>query len=403
MGYSVKKAGVAFKAKVETNADLTGQSDGFSAFYIKDADGSKVDVSGSFTEDDNAAGVYFSPAITIDEAGDYTLVITNSDIGMDNHPTPLVVTRATIDDVKDAIDELRVVADTVAADVDGLDGQNLQDIKDGIAAVRQLINDTKDVRITIAGDETAIVVEGATITGDTSGATGTVSEVSYDSDADETTALILGVEGSFETDETVNDGTDSTTGKITAIVVNTVNSVLEFVEAVNSAIEDGATGLAALAGYTDDVENMLLGTEKLANGDDNPLYGANNADLKALMETLVTNLDDSRNAISDKMDNAKAEIIDKVDAVKAVVDANKAILEDSGYGLDALKGKLDTLSSDLASDKDDIMAVITEETKGLVGIYDTMVSRFDSVDSQLSVLSDKIDDLSTSQGFTAFI
>ena len=331
MSYSVKKAGIAFKAKVETGPDLSGIADGFSVLYINDLDGAKTDITGAFTESADVAGLYFSPEITIPAVGDYTLVITNVDAGMDNYPTPIVVTSASIDDVKGAVDALQVTANTIAADVDGLDGQNLQDIKDNLAAIKLLIDD--------------------------------------------------------------EDGT-------------AVNSVMEFVAQIDAALADSGTGLAALAGFTDDVENMLLGTEFLADGADNPLFGADNASLKALIESnliqLQTDITTAKDAVIASIDASKTEILDAVAIVKTVVDANEAKLTDAGYGLEALKVLLDTIVTNVDSTKTDIMAVITDATKGLVGIYDTMVSRFDSVDSQLATIDSKVDAIGGSQNFSVF-
>ena len=131
-GYSVKKAGVGFKVKVETNADLTGAGSGFTAYYINDSDGVKTDIVGSFTEDVNTAGLYFSPNIVIPNAGDYTFVVGNPTAGMDNHPTPLVVTIANIDDVKLVVDALAV---TLADD-----GVKIDDIITKVDAVKAVVD-----------------------------------------------------------------------------------------------------------------------------------------------------------------------------------------------------------------------------------------------------------------------
>jgi len=53
MSYAIKKAGIPFKLKLDTNADLTGQAAGFSAYYIEDLTGTKTVVSNAFVEDAN--------------------------------------------------------------------------------------------------------------------------------------------------------------------------------------------------------------------------------------------------------------------------------------------------------------------------------------------------------------
>lgn len=333
MSYAVRKAGIPFKVKVETSADLSGIAAGFTAYYINDADGVRTDISGAFSEDVNAAGLYFSPEVTIPAAGDFTVVMSNATVGMDNHPTPIVVTTASIDDIKEAVDDLRVVTDAIALDVEGLDGTDLQSIRDNLTAIKTLIDD--------------------------------------------------------------QDGT-------------AVNSVMEFVAQIDAALLNGSSGLAALAGYTDDVENMLLGTEFLADGvTANPLFGANNADIKALIEANLIQLQGdiaaAQTSIETKIGDAQAVIEAKVAEVKTVVDANAVKLGDAGYGLEALKLLIDGLASDVANGENDILAVLNDATKGLVGIYDTMVSRFDNLDNAVATVDSKLDSIGGAQGFRAFV
>ena len=63
MSYSIKKAGVAFKTKLGTNSDLTGEAANFSAYFIADADGVKTDVVAAFAED--ATKFSYFPSLSI--------------------------------------------------------------------------------------------------------------------------------------------------------------------------------------------------------------------------------------------------------------------------------------------------------------------------------------------------
>lgn len=334
MSYSVKKAGVGFRVKIDTGSDLSGQAAGFSAYYIKDADGTRTDVIGSFAEDANTAGLYLSPEIIIPDTGDYTLVANNAAAGMDNHPTPIVVTQASIDDIKVVVDSLATTLATVAADVDGLDGQNLSDIKTSLADINTLLDD--------------------------------------------------------------QDGT-------------TVNSVMEFVEEINGALTSGATGLAALKGYTDDVEALLLGTEFLSDGvTDNPLYGANNADLKALIGTnLVTlqgNLASAQTAVVSAIDAAKVLIQADIAAVNALTTANKGLLEDPANGLAEIKAAVDAVASSIAGGGGTSLGDLINDLDGDVVILQAaMNSRFDTVDANLANIEAKVDTIGGAQGFRAFV
>jgi len=331
MAYSVKKAGVAFKVKVETNSDFTGQAGGFSAFYINDATGIRTDIVGTFTEDGNTPGLYFSPNVTIPAAGDYTLVINNGAAGMDNHPTPIVVTVATIDDVKVVVDNLETVLATVAADVDGLDGQDLTDIKATLEQIKLLVDDA--------------------------------------------------------------DGT-------------AVNSVMEFVEQINGALESGASGLSALAGFTDDIENMLLGTEFLADGvTQNPFYDATNpgAAKEATLVEGLTSLQTDISVFRTSLETKAANIQAAVNAVKVVVDANEAMLSDAGSGLANLKVLIDAMAVNVELHGANVTALLVDGTSGLAAIKTEIVTRFDAVDNSLASLHTKIDGSIASVGFTAFV
>ena len=331
MSYSVKKAGVAFKVKIETNSDFTGQAGGFNSFYINDATGIRVDIVGSFTEDGNTPGLYFSPSVTIPTAGDYTLVVNNGDAGMDNHPTPIVVTVATIDDVKVVVDNLEATLAVVAADVDGLDGQNLLDIKATLDSITTLL---------------------------------------------------------------INDGTES------------VDSVMEFVNSINDALVDGASGLTALAGYTDDIENMLQGTQYMADGvTANPFYDAVNPGVakESTLAEGLTSLQTDISVFRTSAETKAADIQAAVNAVKVVVDGSSAILNDAGYGLENLKVLIDAMATNVELHGTNITALLTDGTSGLAAIKTEIVTRFDAVDGSLAGLHTKIDDLTNAKGFTAFV
>lgn len=333
MSYSIKKAGVAFKTKLGTNADLTGQAANFSAYFIKDADGTKTDITASFVEDVNTAGLYMVET-TIPNAGDYTMVIKNDTIGMGNHEAPIVVVNATIDDVKVVVDNLATTLSTVAADVDGLNGQDLTDIKTTLASIKTLIDD--------------------------------------------------------------EDGA-------------TVNSVMEFVEQINDSLSNGGEGLSALAGYTDDIENMLVGTEFLADGvTANPFYDATNpgvAKESSLANALVTIQDaisDAQIALENAIINAKDAIITETTAIRLVVEANKHHLEDSGYGLDALKSLIDGVATDISTSETNISNILNDATNGLGAIKTELISRFDNVDAKLVTIEDKVEAGAAKQEFKVF-
>ena len=92
---------------------------------------------------------------------------------------------------------------------------------------------------------------------------------------------------------------------------------------------------------------------------------------------------------------AKSESMSRT-AVKTVVDANKATLEDAGYGLSALKTLIDTANTSLTAanaDTDSIIATLGDATNGLAAINTNITTRFDTVDATLSTMDGKLDSI----------
>jgi len=382
---AVYKVGVTYHLGREFGPDLTGKADTFTLKYkLQGSSDDWTVVDADFTE--VIDGSYTVP-VSFDTKGSYVIAIESSEDGIETLTGNVIVNNANIDDVKAAVDNARVVIDQIAEDVDGLNGATMDELKEQLAYIRQLSEDTKDVKIWIDGDETAKISEGVVLTGDTSGATGKVSAVDYN--GDQTVVLMHNVEGTFENDETVNNGDESTDGKIVKNEINTVNSIIEYVEAINNAVSEGNTGLSALKGYTDDIENMLLGTEKLANGDDNPFYdedfpgAAKNKDLHDGFADLKSSMDDAKASIEDKIANARQDVLDATDAIKSVVDGNKDKLEDDGYGLEALKNLIDGVSTKVTDTTDDIKDILNDADNGLKAVKDAIMDKLNSMDGKL--------------------
>jgi peptidoglycan hydrolase CwlO-like protein len=203
---------------------------------------------------------------------------------------------------------------------------------------------------------------------------------------------------------------------------------MEFVSAINDALDNGGSGLEALEGYTDNLELMLEGKEyvdttgaTVAAADSHGLteifaaIESNGTDIETA-NTAITDLDGDvaalRTSVEAKVDAVQAtldgmldaadagSLVSKVDAIKVVVDANKATLEDAGYGLSAIKDLIDTLDTNLDAliadwadggrlevrfdDIDtglaDINTAITNQTTHLDG-------RFDDLDSAIATIA----------------
>ena len=396
MSYSIKKAGVPFVPKINVDPDLTGKADNFSIIYINDNTKDETQVDGDFVESTTIPGLYFAPAITINDVGSYTINIANDTDGLGNVSSPVVVTQASIDDVNTAITNLQTTADSISSEVDGLNGESLTDIKNTLTKINDLIKDTTST-LTIDGDETANILVGSEIVGD-NGGKGTVESVSYD--GTNTIIILRPTEGTFEAGENIKSDGNSITGAVVSFDASAIDSVMEFVDSINDALKDGASGLSALSGFTDDIENMLLGTQYLADGvTENPFYDENNpgvakeSTLKDALATLQTDISNGVTTVTDAISNQADASVEgtlayQIAAVKSVVDANKTTLEDSGYGLEALAAKIDDLSS---SDNQDVLDELANDTYGLSALQ-TLIS---GIDTKVDNLDTKLDTINS--------
>jgi len=382
------------------------------------ADGDSFELSGR-------TGTYGVP-VTFPNPGNYTIHITNFAVGMDNEAAPVQVVAATVDDVKTLLDDVKTEVDSVKSQVDLLDedevnglSEKLDSLAADMNAMHQIMKDSSDVYFELNGDETGIVKEGVELTGDNSGAKGTVQYVEYDSDADVTKVTVQSVSGTFEADETVNDGSNSTNGTISGLQNNVINSVIEYVEKIKELLNEDA-GAAELLTINKDLKHIALGDDTLEDGSDNPTKGKGLAQIfdeitsthsdvtsiKDLAEdstngfaAIKTAVTDARSSIEGKIDALVDEdddnsLISKVNAVKSVVDANKGLLEDGTNGLAAIMSGVNNIS-DLFADGGDIEVRIDAIDKALSDL-DTAISdqtthldgKFDEVMNKLAAMED---------------
>jgi len=151
---------------------------------------------------------------------------------------------------------------------------------------------------------------------------------------------------------------------------NAIDSVIEFVEEINRLL-NAENGLAVLKGLNKDIENLINGSATLEDGSVNPTAGkglvkifdeivASHSEITEI-KTLVndttvglaaikTAVDAGKTAIEAKLDamlNGADEnsLTAKINAVKLAVEANRSILENSTFGLEAVKTNLDTLAA----------------------------------------------------------
>jgi len=160
-----------------------------------------------------------------------------------------------------------------------------------------------------------------------------------------------------------------------------VVSLRELLQDITDAGSDRDGVISALTGYTDGVEAMLQGLEYV-DADGNTVSADDSYGLKDIYDAITAGNDDST-------------VADKVDAVKAVVDANKALLEDDTYGLSKLKDLIDHCETVSLAKGDDIIAILNDEDTGIVALRDSLQTKLDSMDSKLDTIVANTTDLGT--------
>lgn len=305
----MRKAGLQFFPTLELDPDTTGLASTLSLKYkLRGVDTDYTDATGTFSED--APGVYSLP-LTLSVPGDYSVIINSTDAGISSKAGSVLVTAATIDDVKTLVDGLIVTANGMKSQIDLLDETELNTVKEAVD--------------TLTADVGALI--------------------------------------------DIINSTDSE------------DAIVSLRELLNSISAAGANQEAVIAAFNasntnqfKDLKAMLNGDEFLSDGTTaNPLFG------KGLDEIFA------------EIIASKLAVLAAIQGVKTVVDANKALLENSTYGLDALKTALDSGFSLVMTSLDTGFAAVGADLATKVTEIKTMLtSRFDAVDAKLNVIDGKV-------------
>ena len=305
----MRKAGLQFFPTLELDPDTTGLAGTLSLKYkLRGVDTDYTDATGTFSED--APGVYSLP-LTLGTPGDYSVIISSTDAGVSSKAGSVLVTAATIDDVKVLVDGLITTANGMKTQIDLLDETELNTVREAIDS--------------LAGNVASL------------------TEIINSDDS--------------------ND----------AIV-----SLRELLQDISAA---GSNQDAVIAAFNaanikpfGDLKAMLNGDEFLSDGTTaNPLFG------KGLDEIFA------------EIIASKLAVLAAIQGVKTVVDANKALLENSTYGLNALKTALDSGFSLVMTSLDTGFAAVGVDLATKVTEIKTMLtSRFDAVDAKLTVIDGKV-------------
>ena len=187
---------------------------------------------------------------------------------------------------------------------------------------------------------------------------------------------------------------------ITALIADendpAITSLQELLAHLSDSVGSSNSSLAAIDSYiraaTDDIENMIAGTETLADGSPNPFFGNTNVDimdaLNAIGVTLQQSIDSAKTAVEAKIDVAKAALATDIAAVQAVVDANKDLLESDVFGLAKL---MTTLEAFKTAETNHFTTVVSD-----LSALSTAISGFNSgINAKLDTIEGKVDVITT--------
>lgn len=318
------KAGIAFPLTLDTipdRTDITPES-----FVVKYSLANSTNVptvsTGTTVEKGDGAYVHM---LTINQVGYYTINVLVPGDGStyedDNVNISVLVTNATVDDVYDYVAVVDGKIDSIKSQVDLLDEATLNGLNSQIGQVQTKLADI--------------------------------------------TALI-----SDENDPGIT-------------------SLKELLQQLSDSVGGSNNTLSAIQTYitqaTDDIENMIAGTDTLADGSPNPFKGNTNIDIMAALSsmgvTLQQAIDAAKTAVEAKIDAAKAELVDDIAAVQAVVDANQDLLESDVFGLAKLMTTLEAFK--------------TAETNHFTSVTSDLSAISTAISTMNAAMSTKLDNIET--------
>lgn len=205
---------------------------------------------------------------------------------------------------------------------------------------------------------------------------------------------------------TLKSATDSITTQLTSIteLINDENndgivSLKELLKQLAEATDGNKGLLSAIQGYvtaaTDDIENILRGSDTLADGTENPFKGNTNIDIMKQVEAVGTaiksQLDAVKVIVTDAINAAKNEIISAVVGARGVVEANKDLLSHADFGLAQIKTVLDGLKTGNTDSLRDIQTDVSTVITNLAAFKNELVSKIDAVKGDTETIKTKLD------------
>jgi len=185
---------------------------------------------------------------------------------------------------------------------------------------------------------------------------------------------------------------DTNLGNLTTLVdtVDANDGITSLRELLND-IQTGGVNVDSLINGQADIQSMIKGDEFLSDGTTaNPLFGKG---LDEIFDEIQSNLvavdgyvTDAKDSIESNIAAFKLSVEAKVDDVKAVVDANAAILGDATFGNEAIKNAVDALSTLNTNQYDSVEAILNDATNGLAAVKTAIMDQLTAMDAKLDTI-----------------
>lgn len=321
----IKKTNVAFPLTIDTHPDrVIANPNDISVKYLKAGSGN-AEV--EFTQDivPMAQKGTYSTMPVINEAGYYHLFITipaDDKFVEENYSIPVYVSDSTLDDIYQAISASDSKIDEIKRQVDVLDEEAINGVKDAVASI--------DTQLKALAELTN----------------------------DESNDAIVSLRELLKELQTSTDNNKSL-----------LTSIQTFVTAA-----------------TDDIENMIKGSDKLADGTDNPFKGNTNIDimqkLTSINTYIGTQVANLASTLSSKMDDVKDSLSVELSAIKVTVDTNKSHLTHEVHGLSKMMEKLGEIDSFIRQGNVNVVTGINEIKSELSTINTGIHTKLDSIEGK---------------------
>lgn len=294
-------------------------------------------ITANVTFEELATGSYLG-SLSLPDAGSYAFnieiptTLSDGTVVTQNTSTTMVVSNTSLDLIQNSIDSIIVKVDGIADDVSALDRDELNSLKEATDAIRIQLTSITD----LISDEN-------------------------------------------------NDG---------------ITSLKELLEQLSQATDNNKGLLSAIQSYittaTDDIENILKGSDTLADGTANPFKGNTNVDIMKQLEALGVALNGQLSTVKDIITEAinasKNELAGAIATVEGIVTGNGDLLKDGNFGLEEIKNVLDgfkTSNTDATRNlQTDVTAVITN----LASFKNELASKIDAVKADTEAIKKKLQD-----------